>query len=410
MKLNNTACKNYKPKEKAYRMTDGGGLYLEIMPNGSKYWRMNYRFMGKQKTLALGVYDRVSLAEAREKRQEAKKMLDQGIDPSAKKKEDKLQLHIEHENSFEVIAREWHSERSRGIDDKYSSVIISRLEKYLLPYLGGRPIKSITSQELITVIRKVEQAGHYDSAKRLLQYSAQIYRYAVRTGRAEKDITYDLKGAIQPAKHTVRAYLDEKQLPDFLEKLDRYDKDFNGSLLTKLAFKFLILTFVRSKEIRGAKWDEIDWDKSLWRIPAERMKMNETHIVPLAHQSITLLKQIHDITGDNPSGFIFPSQQSLRKIMSENTFLRAIEILGYKGKATGHGFRSTASTILHENGFESDWIERQLAHAKRNQVRAAYDHAKYLKQRISMMQWWADYIYGESEGSNKVIAADFRKR
>ncbi len=404
MKLNDTACKNYKPKEKAYRMTDGGGLYLEIMPNGSKYWRMNYRFLGKQKTIALGIYPRVTLKEARDKREEAKRLLDQGADPSAKKKEAKLQSQVEHENSLQAVAYEWHQQKIHTWKSDHAANIKKRLEVNIFPDLGQRPIKSIKPQELLTVIRKVEQRGSRYLAHRMMQTCSQIYRYAVAVGKAERDITYDLKGALEPARGKGYAHLTEKQLPEFLEKLDRYDTEYNGALLTKLAFKFLILTFVRSGEIRGAKWDEIDWDKKQWRIPAERMKMKETHIVPLARQSLALLEQIQEISGNSPSGYIFPSQQSPRKMMSENTFLRAIDIMGYKGVTTGHGFRTTASTILNENGFRGDVIERQLAHAERDQVRAAYNYAEYLPERHTMMQWWADYLDGNNVESGKVTS------
>jgi integrase len=246
--------------------------------------------------------------------------------------------------------------------------------------------------ELLNVIRKIEDQGHHDLAHRMMQACSQIFRYAVATGRAERDITVDLKGALKPNKTQGLAYLSEKELPAFLKKLDVYDTEYGGKPLTKLAFKLLILVFLRSGEIRGGKWEEIDWQKKQWRIPEERMKMNEPHIVPLSKQSITLLKQIRELTGNSYGGLIFPGQNNPRKPMSENTFLRAIDVMGYKGKTTGHGFRSTASTILNENSFDKDVIERQLAHAERDQVRAAYNYAEYLPQRAKMMQWWADYL------------------
>jgi integrase len=244
-----------------------------------------------------------------------------------------------------------------------------------------------------------------------LQHCSQVFRYAIATGRAEHDITANLKGALQPAISNGLAHLPESVLPEFLSNLEQYDTEFGGNILTKLAFKLLILTFVRSGEIRGAKWGEIDWDKAQWRIPAERMKMRDLHIVPLAKQSIAILKELKNITGHSYSGYVFPSQKNPRNMMSENTFLRAIMVMGYKGKTTGHGFRSTASTILNENGFKPDVIERQLAHCERDQVRNAYNHAEYLPERAEMMQWYANYLESvqKNAGKNVVKLAEAKR-
>lgn len=392
MKLTNIQCKNakYSSDGKGNKLSDGGGLFLHIQEKG-KYWRMNYRFLGKQKTLALGVYPRMSLAEAREGRETAKKLLDAGKDPMETKKLDRLELQTNYENNFENLAREWHAHKIHTWKPVHAERILSRLERDIFPKIGARPICDVTAPELLDAVRRVEARGNYDLAHRVMQTCGQVFRYAVATGRADKDITQDLKGALKPAKSKTLAYLSEEELPVFLKKLNRYE-EYRGNTLTKLAFKFLVLTFVRSGEIRGAKWDEINWEKREWRIPADRMKMKEQHIVPLAPQAIAILREIHKFTGNGYSGYIFPSQQSFRKMMSENTFLRVIEVLGYKGRTTGHGFRSTASTILNENGFRSDVIERQLAHGERNQIRAAYNHAEYLEERREMMNWWADYI------------------
>ncbi len=390
MKLTNIACKNAKPREKTYKMFDGGGMYLEVTPAGGKYWRMKYLFMGKENRLAFGVYPEVSLLEAREKRNIARKQLQNDEDPVQVRKTAKLERKINYENNFEAIAREWHSKRNYMWQPKHAKTIISRLEQYIFPEIGSRPIKFITPVELLAAIEPIEKQGKHEMAHRMLQTCGQIFRYGVVTGRSERDITLDLKGALAPVPTKNYAHLSEKELPEFLKKLDRYDKEFNGQPLTKFAFQLLILTFVRSGEIRGAEWKEIDFDKAQWRIPANRMKMKEQHIVPLSKQSIKLLNKIHKISGDNK--FIFPSQKEPHKIMSENTFLRAIEIMGYKEKTTGHGFRSTASTILNENGFTPDVIERQLAHCERDQVRAAYNHAQYLKERTALMEWWGEFI------------------
>lgn len=393
MKLTDKACKNskYNPKGTGNKLADGGGLVLLLKENG-KYWRLNYRFLGKQKTLALGVYPQISLAEAREKRNAAKKLLDAHQDPAEVKKLKKIELITEYENNFANIAREWHAQRKHTWKPLHAERIMRRLEADIFPHIGARPIKSITPAELLVSIRKVEARGTNDLAHRLMQTCSQIFRYAVVTGRAERDPTESMRGALQPAKSKTLAHLKEKELPAFLHKLERYDTDYNGNVLTKLAFKLLILTFVRSSEIRGAKWDEIDFEKAQWRIPAERMKMKELHIVPLATQALSVLREIQKITAHNYSNYILPSQSNPRGIMSENTFLRVIQVLGYKSKTTGHGFRSTASTILNENGFRSDVIERQLAHCERNQIRAAYNHAEYLSERAEMMQWWGDYV------------------
>jgi len=405
MKLTATTIKNARPKEKLYRLFDGEGLYLEITPSGGTYWRMKYRFNGKENRLAFGTYPNISLAEAREKRRIAKKELDAGRNPSEVKKLAKLETQKEYENNFENITREWHSQKRHTWNPKHAENILKRMEADIFPHIGKRPIKDITPQEILAAVKKVEDRGARDLAHRLMQTSGQVFRYGVATGRNSRDITADLKGALQPAKSVGYAYLGETELPAFLKKLERYEQDYGGRLLTKLAFKLLVLTFVRSGEIRGALWEEFDFTKSQWKIPASRMKMKEDHIVPLCTQSIAILRELQNLTGH--SQFVFPSQHDPRSIMSENTFLRVLDVLGYKGKATGHGFRSTASTILNEYGFRADVIERQLAHCERNQIRAAYNYAEYLPERIKMMEWWGSYIERVISNSDNII--NFRK-
>lgn len=393
MKLSDKKCKNarYSPDGSGNKLSDGGGLVLHLQESG-KYWRLSYRFLGKQKTLALGVYPRVSLAEAREKRDNAKKLLAAGKDPTSEKRVAKIELHISHANNFEAVAREWHSQKLHTWKPEHAENILKRLEANIFNKIGARPIKEIRPSEVLDAVRVLEARGNRDLAHRMLQHCGHIFRYAVATGRAEHDITSSLKGALQPVKSKGLAYLNEKQLPDFIRKLENYDTVYRGNLLTKLAFKLMILTFLRSGEIRGAKWEEIDWEKAQWRIPEERMKMKSPHIVPLARQSLEILRQLQHITGSNICGYIFPNFGNPRKIMSENTLLKAIEILGYKKKTTAHGFRSTASTILNEHQFRPDAIERQLAHCERNTVRKAYNHAEYIVERAEMMQWYADYL------------------
>ncbi|MCH2547807.1 MAG: tyrosine-type recombinase/integrase [Alphaproteobacteria bacterium] len=393
MKLTNIKCQTAKfsPDGKGNKLADGAGLYLHLQEQG-KYWRMNYRFLGKQKTLSFGTYPLISLAEAREKRDAAKKQLDRDQDPMEVKKLRKLELHTNYENNFEAIAREWHQHKFHTWKPDHAERILKRLEADVFPKIGKRPISGLTPPELLEAVRQIEARGHCDLAHRALQTCGQVFRYAVATGRAQRDITPDLRGALKPTRSKNLAFLKESELPAFLHKLERYEEDYGGKLLTKLAFKLLILTFPRSSEIRKATWDEINFEKAEWRIPAERMKMKDQHIVPLAPHAVALLKEIYQLSGNSFGNFLFPSQHGTRKPMSENTFLRVIEVLGYKGKTVGHGFRSTASTVLNENGFRGDVIERQLAHCERNQIRAAYNHAEYLAERRQMMNWWADYV------------------
>jgi integrase len=399
MKLTNTACKNATCTTITRKLSDGHGLYLEVTARGGKYWRLKYYFNGDEKRISFGTYPNVSLQEAREKARLAKKQLAEGHNPVEVKRLEKIERLTHYENSFESIAREWHEQRYHTWKVKHAATILKRLEANIFPLLGGRPIKAITAPELLAAVRKVEKRGAHDVAHRIMQVCSQVFRYAIATGRAERDICQDLRGALAPVISENYAHLREKDLPGFLKKLSRYEQDYNGTTLTRLAFEFLVLTFVRSGEIRGAHWSEIDWDKAQWRIPAERMKMKEQHIVPLSTQSIAVLKQLHELTADSYSGYIFPSQQNPRKMMSENTFLKALDIMGYKGKATAHGFRATASTILNEHNHRPDVIERQLAHAERDQVRSAYNHAEYLPERREMMQWWGDYVEQAVKGA-----------
>lgn len=395
MKLNELKIKSLKPKSKPYKATDGHGLYLEVMPNGSKYWRMNYRFLGKQKRMAFGVYPETGLKEARDKRETARKQLASGDDPSLLKKMEKHLKKASYEDNFEAIAREWHQQHKHTWKEEHANSILKRMESSLFPEFGYRPIKEINPMEVLAAIRKVEAKGNHDLTRRLLQHCGKIFNYAIITGRSDRNPTVGLVGALKPAKTKHHVFLGEKELGGFLKELAVYDTKYNGHTLTKLAFQLLILTFVRSGEIREAKWDEFNFDKAEWRIPAERMKMKTPHIVPLSSQSVKILKKAKQISGDNYSNYVFPSQATPRNCMSENTFLRAIEIMGYKGKTVGHGFRSTASTILNENRFNRDVIERQLAHAERSSVRAAYNYAEYLDDRHKMMQWYADYLTGK---------------
>jgi integrase len=386
MSLSDAKVRNAKPRAKPYKVSDGDGLFLLVTPSGSKYWRLKYHYAGKEKLLALGVYPDVGLEDARERRGKARKAIAAGNDPGQLKREAKLQAVLESENTFEPTAREWLENRKHKLAPITYRAIERRVEMHIFPTLARRQIPDITPPEILRMLRKVEASGTIDTAHRVMQTCSQIFTYAIATGRAERNPVPDLRGALK--QHTVKhqAYLTADELPEFLEKLESY----NGDLLTKLATRFLILTFVRTKELRGAQWPEINLDKAEWRIPAERMKMKALHIVPLSKQAIKIIKEIRNHTGNRQ--YVFPNQHNFSTFMSENTILYALYRMGYHSRATGHGFRSTASTILNENGFVPDVIERQLAHSEQNSVRAAYNHAQYLPERRKMMQWWADYL------------------
>ncbi len=386
MPLTDTACKNAKPEAKARKLADGGGLYLEVAPSGSKYWRLKYRFAGKEKRLALGVYPETSLAEARERRVQARKVLAAGNDPSETKKEAKRLVAMKAENNLETLAREWYEHHLHEWAAHYARDVINRLETHIFPKLGNRPIADISATELLACLKVIEKSGALDMAQRMMQTCGQIFRYAIITGRTRYNPVNDLRGALKTPVRKHHAHLKADELSEFLQKLEAYD----GEPQTKLAVKFLILTFVRTTELRGAFWQEINFDKAEWRIPASRMKMKDPHIVPLSSQAIDVLRELQKHSGNREH--VFPNQQHPSKCMSENTMLYALYRMGYHSRTTGHGFRATASTILNENGFTPDWIERQLAHCERNKVRAAYNHAQYLPERRKMMQWWGDYL------------------
>ncbi len=386
MLLTDIKIKNAKPLAKPYKLGDGEGMFLYVHPSGSKYWRLKYRFAGKEKLLALGVYPDISLQQARERRLEARKQLSVGNDPAIIKKEVKRQVLINAENSFENIAREWHAHREANWTSRYAGFVLKRLETDIFPQLGSRSIKDISAPELLGALRLIEKRGALEIAQRALQCCGQIFMYAIATGRAERNPANDLKGALKTPVKQHYAHLQEIELPEFLKKLQIY----KGELQTKLAIKLLVLTFVRTTELRGATWSEIDLSKAEWRIPAERMKMRRAHIVPLSKQAIVILENLQKLTGHWQ--YVFPNQSKPIKCMSENTILFALYRMGYHKRTTGHGFRHTASTILNENNFRSDIIERQLAHVERNKVRGVYNHAEYLPERRQMMQWWADWL------------------
>jgi len=386
-----------KPKPKAYKLTDGQGLYLEIAPGGGKWWRLKYRFGGKEKRVSLGVYPDVGLKDARDRREAARRLLAEGIDPSQARQDEKAAAAAD-TVTFEKTAREWYEKFRPGWRDTHARIVLQRLEKNIFPAIGTRPVQDIQPPELLRAIRMVENRGAVETARRVLQVCGQIFRYAVASGLADRDPSADLKGALPPCRATHFASVtDPKDVAGLLRAIDGY----SGSFIVRCALKLAPLTFVRPGELRHAEWAEIDFDESEWRIPGHKMKMAEAHVVPLPRQAVAVLRELHPLTGHGK--YIFPSMRSTARCMSENTVNAALRRLGYaKDEMTGHGFRSMASTILNEQGWPSDAIERQLAHRPRNKVRAAYNHAQHLDVRRKMMQAWADYLDGLKSGAKVV--------
>jgi integrase len=395
MALTDTSIRNAKPKEKAYKLADERGLFMLVHPNGGRYWRFKYRFEGKEKLLALGVYPDVPLKDARERRDDARKQVAAGIDPSLQRKAQKATKEFGAANSFEAVAREWFAKHSPNWVASHADKIIRRFEKDVFPWLGSRPIARITAPELLAVLRRIESRGALETAHRALQNCGQVFRYAVATGRAERDPSGDLRGALPPAKPKHHAsIIDPKAIGAMLRAIDGYQ----GSFITKCALKLAPLVFVRPGELRKAEWSEFNLDAAEWRIPTARMKMREQHIVPLSTQGVAILRELQALTGNGR--YVFPGARTNGRPMSENTVNAALRRLGYKGdEMTGHGFRSMASTHLNEQGWHRDAIERQLAHAERDEVRSAYNYAEHLPERRRMMQAWADYLDGLAAGA-----------
>jgi integrase len=392
MALSDIAIRNAKPAEKDVYLFDGGGMFLLIKPNGAKWWRLKYRHGGKNKLLSLGVYPETGLKQAREERDKARELLRQGVDPSTERKRDKQAQKANQENSFEAIAKEWHGKQAARWSPNHAARVLDSLADNVFPDLGAIPVKDVTAQDLLTTLRKVESRGAHETAARILQRCSAVFRYAIVTGRTTYNPAADLQGALTPAKVTHRAALSAADLPEFFAKLDAYQ----GQRQTVLALRLLVLTFVRTLELRGARWEEFDFEAAEWRIPAERMKMKEPHIVPLSRQALEVLAELRTLNGSYT--LVFPGTKPSKPI-SENTILYALYRMGYHSRATGHGFRATASTVLNELGHPPDVIERQLAHAPRNKVRAAYNRAQYLPERRKLMQAWADYLDGIKDGA-----------
>ncbi len=391
--LTDTKVRNAKPSEKPYKLQDGQGLYLDVRPSGAKIWRYRYwKSDGKDGLYTIGEYPDVSLSDARKEREWAREQVKQGLNPTEAKKIERLARMDENANTFESVAREWIADNKKHWSERYAKQVEGNLEKDVFPTIGAFPIRMIKASHLLDIIKKVDGRGAGTIAVLIRQWSSQIFRWAIPNQKAESDPAASLDGALKrkPVRHNPPLSKDE--IPVFIRKLDEY----GGYLGTKISIRLMMLTFVRTQELRLAEWKEFDLDAAEWRVPAVRMKMakhmkpGEVHIVPLSRQAVAMLRELHTISGGRP--YLFPNLRTPKSCMTATTINRVIERLGYLGQFSGHGFRTTASTMLHELGYRPEVIEKQLAHAERNKVKAAYNHAEYLAERREMMQAWADWI------------------
>ncbi len=390
MRLTDTQIKRIKPDTKPHKISDGRGLFLWVTPSGGKVWRWTYRHEGRAKLMTFGKYPDVPLSLARERHAEARKLLATGVDPMAERKAAKASS----ENSFQSMAHLWLEHWQDGKSPRHVDYVKRRIEADILPCLGARPIAEIEAPELVAMTKAIEQRGARDIAKRALESTGQVFRFAIAHGYAKRNPATEIRPSniLKSSRKVNYARVDTRELPALLRTMEVYQ----GTHVTRLALKLMALTFVRTSELIGAKWAEFDFDAARWNIPAERMKMRTPHIVPLIKQTLDVLDTLRTLTGEN--GWLFPGDRNAKKPMSNNTILKALERMGYKGRMTGHGFRGLASTILHEQGYTHEHIELQLAHAPRNAVSAAYNHALYLEPRAKMMQDWADFLERTQRG------------
>jgi integrase len=388
MPLTDTAIRKAKPAAKPVRLFDGGGLYLEVAPSGGKWWRLKFRYAGKEKRLSLGTYPDTALQQARERRDEARKQLAAGVDPSAARQAEKTAKRAAALSTLEAVAQEWLAFRASAWTQHTRDVIQASLENHVFATLGARPISAIQPADIRGVVQAIEAAGAGETAGRVFQRLRSIYRYAVAHDLVNTDPTYPLKPSeiFRPRKATHRASLAERDVSAFLHKLASYE----GDPITRAALELLMLTATRPGELRGARWAEIDAEQAVWRIPAERMKMKTEHVVPLSPQALALLQELRPISGSG--ALVFPSPYYPDKSISDGTLNSALARMGYKGIATAHGFRTLFSTAANEAGWRGDLIERQLAHEERNDVRAAYNRAQWIAERTELMQWWANRL------------------
>jgi integrase len=395
--LSDSAIKTAKPKDRLYKITDGQGLYLEIKPTGSKLWRFKYRFDGKEMVpLSFGPYPELTLVAARKKRDEARRLVLEGIDPAEQKKTNKLAQKITG-LTFEGLAREWFAYNSPRWAESTARKASLYMENDLIPVIGARPVNAITRPELVELVRKVEARGTLNAAGKIRQWLHQIFRYGLATGVVDANPATDLDVVAAPAKATRHhPHITFAELPELLGNIE----STNINTLTRCAIRLLVLTAVRPGELRQAPWSEFDLDAAVWTIPRERMKARRAHVVPLPRQAVTILRQLEEISGDYP--LLFPGQQKADRPMSENTINKALRLMGYEGRQTGHGFRHLLSTELNGRNYNKDWIERQLAHGSDDEIRDTYNHATYLEQRREMMQAWADSLDALCAGANVV--------
>ncbi|MEQ9464125.1 MAG: integrase arm-type DNA-binding domain-containing protein [Haliea sp.] len=407
-KLTATEVRQAKPGSKPRKLADGGGLFLLVQPNGGKCWRYKYRFAGKEKLLALGTYPDVSLAEARKQHQEARKKVSQGIDPSEARKVEKLTRHQAAVDSFEAVAREWFHTKMYDRSSSHQDRTMRALEKDLFPHIGNRPIATITAPELLATLRRIESRGAVETAHRAKQTTGQVFRYAIATGRAERDPSGDLKGALaNPKKKHLAAITDPAEVGRLMVSIE----SFQGTPAVKAALRLSALLFQRPGEIRGMEWSEINWGAERWELSADKMKMKQPHIVPLCRQALELLRELHRLTGRGR--YVFPSARGGSRQLSENGVRTALRTMGYDNETmTPHGFRAMARTLLDEGlGYRVDWIEHQLAHAVRDANGRAYNRTSHLEGRAAMMQGWADYLdtLKVQSQSGNVVVGQFRK-
>ncbi|HUY68768.1 MAG TPA: tyrosine-type recombinase/integrase [Alphaproteobacteria bacterium] len=405
MTLTALAIKHLKPKPKLYRVSDSGGLCLEVSPAGGKLWRWRYDFNGKAQMLALGKFPEVTLEQARRKRDEARALLKAGKHPGREKKAEKLRRMVEGDNTFEKIARRWHEQKASQLNKKYHTQCLARMEQHVFPMIGALPITEITIPDVVRVVEKIGQRGTVETAKRMKQLIGQTFRYAAQRGFCQFNPASDLRDILPSTEEKHYGCIPIGELPALLQAM----KAYSGDRLTKAALQLLAYTFVRTGELIGAQWAEIDFDRAEWHIPKERMKMRRPHIVPLSRQALALLKDLHAFTGTKTN--VFHSQRSrTNRHISNGAVLMALRRMGYRNRMTGHGFRTLASTILNEKNYPPDVIERQLAHEDSDKIRAAYNRAEHLLERKKMMQDYADYLDEVLEANpDKVVRGSFAK-
>jgi integrase len=394
--LSDPKIKKAKPQQKPITLFDGGGLFLLVTPTGGKLWRFKYRFANKEKMLSLGSYPEISMTAARRKREEARSLVANGIDPGEVRKAQKAAGIAVTENGFEVVAREWHGKFYHRWTPGHAQKLMRRLEVDVFPWVGKRPIGEVKAPELLSVLRRVESRGTLDTAHRVKILAGQIFRYAIATGRAERDPSADLKGALPPKRQThLAAVTEPKETAGLLRAID----DYQGSFIVKCALQLGALFFVRPGELRHAEWSEIDLDAGVWAIPGVKMKMKQPHIVPLSRQAVEILNSLKPLTGSGR--YVFPSHRSTLRAMSNNAILAALRRMGYtKDEMTGHGFRAMARTILDEIlHVRVEYIEHQLAHTVRDPNGRAYNRTAHLEERKKMMQQWGDYLDGLKTGA-----------